>query len=339
MIKTKKAEIPPAHIDPLFVNWFASASNDELGRIEHQLMQYGTRSEQIRRQVRDYVQQIRQLKDGISQLESERAGIDIDAYKETAKQLAERIKRLPFVEKVYVRNGELKVKTRLIFTNIRTGDGERTTKRKCIGAFLIKLNIGQHFHIQVQNLMMRQGRYHHWAISNQDPCLGDWQDEFRNASHRKDLYRVIELCYHYLRSTDDGGAYTSSHRWIAGASVSVGARPVRKGGYVIMIDDYHDDFTIPAGYVAQVLSTSDNTVMLEFKEPIGDDDSMTGHDGDGLGEYGHCWEVLKDYVRAITKEQYESNISMSDLQNGTMAQVDALPEGSTLSDAKKILVK
>lgn len=155
-----------------------------------------------------------------------------------ARQL-ELIAKLPFVEKVSVRNGNIQIATNLLFTNIRTGDGARETARRCIGAYLITIqalprDFLENSEIPFRNsvsgeknqkaILLRQllfttsetaKRYAHWSTKHCIPCFGDYTDSVREQYMSGDYVGLLQSLYSMLRAAKyDSGAWRKSHNWM-----------------------------------------------------------------------------------------------------------------------------
>ena len=166
-----------------------------------------------------------------------------------------------------------------------------------------------------------------------------------------DLYAVVDTLYHYLRDTNDSGAYIRSHDWVNMRKLPVPVIvPTKKAGEVLKLGDHVvcivDEFDgVRAlgqfGVVVHIQSPDqageEGSLGIEFKALL----PNGGHDCEGRAEEGHGWFFYPSDVTKITKELYDSGTGMGDTKEikKIAEQVDELPEWSTLADAQKLYVK
>lgn len=161
---------------------------------------------------------------------------------ENAQRLAQQLMNHAFVEKVTIDSGLLTIFTRLLFSDIRRGDGLREKARRCIGAFQIEMPIEGSGKIKVQNLLYTKARYPHWAVKRQDgACLGEYYDDVWMKVNDKQLYELVDTMIDFLRSSGDEAAYILAHHWINDRIAYLPqlstAGKVRRGAMIVLQTD------------------------------------------------------------------------------------------------------
>lgn len=234
----------------------------------------------------------------------------------------------------------LVVETKPLFTDIRVEEGSRKMSRACIGAFTIRFHLEKKF-IRVENKVFGRGECEHWAVRRQEPCLGDYRDEIRAQFDRRDYYALFDTMYQFLIcSTVDGSAYERSDHWRddkRDLSTFVATRmrdQFSVGDYAIVTQREVDGKALQ-GMVGKVIKMdSPEWLTVEFK------DSMQGHDGDGSGQPGHCWNMSVSVLMKINKDLYDEkavySIRQLDGTQDAIEAIDALPKGSTVEEIEAI---
>ncbi len=187
----------------------------------------------------------------------------------------------------YDKNGTIKVETPLLFTDIREESGSKKTVRACIGAFDVYINVrAGHQRIKVTNRIFTplDRGYGHWAIKNDAPCLGEWQNEITPALARGDYYGAFDLMYHYLREADnDSAAYHRSHTWRDTYRRAHTGTPIAYdiGTYVIAVQEYDGNRSI-IGRVGKIIGCeTTGSVCVRFRMNVdGGNNSHSCDDGD-----------------------------------------------------------
>lgn len=336
MIKTKQTiERKPVYIGAEFSSWFEINSNAEKRTLHRKLDQL-QRTEQVARDaLRRRIAEIRAAKIEAKEYETALSKLGTGDDAAAIAAIKEQLSKLSFIESLRVRNGVLLAKTRLIFTDIRNGDGSRDTTRTCLGAFEIVLRFSP-TRLRVHNLLFTRNNYGHWSISGGRPCLGDWNEDISRLYEKRDIYGLLNTLFHYLRSTEDGGAYMRSHEWKEQRQESLKQPAYRRGSHVIATQEYRDMVKIPAGAYGVILAAfRDGSIMVQFDDKIqSEDGSVVGHDADGAGKSGHCWRVRRSRFAVLTKTQYAKKTTVEQLSSeSVLHKIDSLPDGSTLSDA------
>ena len=220
------------------------------------------------------------------------------------------------------------VTTRLLFTDIRKEAGSREVGRVCIGAYELQLRYDATQSL-IRNLLFTS-RYH-WATTSGNsgyvtPCLGEWKAVLLKAP---DTYTLVDTFLHYLRDTNDASAYIKSHDWRDGRVSQFNQLVV--GGYVVTLKDYQD--APIRGKVGILHKIRNGNGCVEFKEPF-----VGGHDLEGLlSKRGYGWNMPLAMLRPITCEEWESGKAKPQKIDEALAKIDALPDGSPLSEAIMIL--
>lgn len=249
-----------------------------------------------------------------------------------AQALYDSLMAYTWVESVEAADGYVKVITKLIFTDIRTEAGSKENKRTCLGSFEIQFNLSQHGWKIINRTF--PGTYDTWSVDNHNPCLGEWQRDVVRLHDKKDWAALIDLFYHYIRAADtDGSAYMRSHAWRDSRSIgNVEKLPV--GTYVVIIADYNDVSLV--GVMGKITNLDGNMARVDFKETV---ESLDG-DGEFVEEYDSLWLSMNILI-PITKAEYDKGEAVKHVNalRGVFEKLDALKDGSTQTDAEKIIKK
>lgn len=331
----KEREVIP--FDPAFIPMLERQMNSEFYETERKVAEWKAAEENYYREAGKYMQQrIRgetRLKDLKFRREAEKEKVE-----ENAKELFERLARHAGVLSLKISGDSaqpcIDILTPLLFTDIRLEEGARKTKRACIGQFQIQID-PLRFNLRVYN---KAFDCEHWAIRSGVPCQGSYSKDLSHAFTRKDWYSMFDIIFHYLHSTDDGSAYTTSNAWRDRRNLSslLGRKSKEWAvGDHVIVTAVNADGKALLGYTGKVLYTSQRGLGVEFQK------SMGGHKGDaGSGKNEHCWNVPKSSCEKITKEQHEAKEVYSstgeDLQKNVLEKIDGLPDGSTIEEAKSI---
>lgn len=298
------------------------------------------------RRIRSTMQQKRDIETRIAEY-------DWVPVEQKANEQLQRIAKYPFIESIDARGDDLLVTTKLIFTDVRIADDTRETKRRCIGAFSIRINLLRGT-VEVKNKLFPRMQYQHWSINGSgSPCWGDWQSDVNEYKRNGDIAGLVMMLLPYIRSTNDGSAYIRSHYWVRNRKRSLLANRVRKGAYVMAheviftnneyatdeygdtdYDEFVDEWSIPSGCKGIVLQTQGNRAEVEWTRQVSDPYGEDGDEG-----YGTMWWCDRYNLLPIKKAQYENDevTSVDHVNTMTLDAVDVLPEGSTLADAQKLL--
>lgn len=352
MIKTNKnlVEVPETVIADNVLTVLTTMGNRELRRATEEVRDYERNIERIQNNVRDkrhninsYHRDIYQLKERereekrrLIQSKAALAGIDSSEAETKAKANIDNAKKLRYVESIDIGGDNIVVQTRLIFTDIRKESGSRESQRRCLGAFKLTLNFADNG-VSIENILFTRPQGHdHWAIRNASPCQGEHRDRFNEAFRAGDLFMLLETCFHFLRSTDDGGAYESSDSWLYNRDESFrrGTPNVRKGSYVFVHEDYDQFSATEHCNYAQIMRCDRGNIYLEFKESF-----EFGHTLRGLAKEGRGYRVPATAIRKITAKEYQDeSLDLETVRKGNpLEAIDALPDGSSLSDANNLL--
>jgi len=124
-----------------------------------------------------------------------------------------RLKAHKAVHHVHVDSGQLVIYFNPLFTDIRIKDGSRETVRRFLGCYRVHVGPDDK-HFRVKNLSFPDARSH-WGCSTSDvPCFGNWSQVRTLISGEQNMYGLADILVSYLTSTEDGGAYQSSHSWV-----------------------------------------------------------------------------------------------------------------------------
>ncbi len=264
-----------------------------------------------------------------------------------AEMLARQFARHVFIDSVTVTTEEIIVYTKLLFSDIRTGDGERTTERRCIGAYKIAIatrdiNHGRysrraHYRngVRITNMLYVKSLNPHWAVSTDTiPCGGEYNEQFSQLWDDKDWYNFIDTYIQFLRFSGDDGAYTRSHRWIdsrlAYLPQLTGVGRVREKASIVVTREYRgrrgyerDDNgeyiydTVPAGGKYRVLYSSNGCPTIEYE--------------------GRHVSIAHSYFAVIKYSLFKKVANLNDIEQTYLKPLDVLPDGSTLTQALELL--
>ncbi len=266
-----------------------------------------------------------------------------------AETLARQFARHVFIDTVTVTADEIVVYTKLLFSQIRTEDGSRELKRRCIGAY--KISIARrdirtganqrraHFRygVKIDNLLYVKANHPHWAVESvrsHVPCGGEYNEQLETLWHDKDWYNFIDTYIQFLRFSGDDGAYTRSHRWINNRLAylpQLTTQRARERGCIATTRDariqdihgsrdnngdriYHD---VPAGGMYRVLYTNDGNPVIDFE--------------------GRHVTIPRDSYAVIRHKLFTKVASLADIERLYLKPLDVLPDGSTLSQALEIV--
>lgn len=279
----------------------------------------------------------RRYKHELRQAKRELDSFDDSETRKRMTTMVDNIRKLRYVDSVSLDGDRLVIDTRLIFTDIRTGSGSRDYKRRCIGAFRIIIHADDN-RFYIQNRLFPRLNNPHWTVgSSGNPCYGEHEDYFESALRERDYFMLLEYIYAFLRSTDDGAAYLPSNNWIDERRDRYGrATPptIRKGNYVIVHTAYGQYNPDEHCQFGEVVRCHHGNIYVAFKKEF-----EFGHNLRGLCEEGRGYRVPIQNVAKITKKQFdEESVNATEIrERNPLDELDALPFGSTLQDAKKII--
>lgn len=217
---------------------------------------------------------------------------------EKKREVLAALKRLRFIERVQMRGGKLTITTHPIFCQIRTGDGSRTTKRRLIGVYRITLNPNGGYAndsrdpaVLIENVLFTASQFDHWAVRNGVPCWGAYKDTVRDQMQALDYPAVLETILSFLLSTDDGGAWRTSHNWLNGRTGSASDNQLAVGERVYVNGAY--DNAIFENHLATVRHiNSGASVAIETDEPFYNSGGhRVGHNSYGHNYTAQCWNL------------------------------------------------
>lgn len=255
-----------------------------------------------------------------------------------AHLIEEALRRHVFIESIGLDESRelIKIYTRLLFADVRLGEGQRTTARRCIGAYSITLpvrvlgdasRVGYN-DVKVRNILFTGGQGH-WGLRHErtghSPCWGEWQDDIMSAIQSGNLYEVADKIILYLRTSGDSGAYTSSHEYVARRfhrlpEVS-GSQRVREGSMLALTEGLgyiNDELT--EGRVYRIDATRNGCPLITLS--------------DGTHEcLSSGYTVLSPKMRKAIEHGGTYNGKRDEVMNA----LDALPNGATLTQAREVI--
>lgn len=262
------------------------------------------------------------------------------------------------IESVKVRGSRVIITTKLLFTDIREEAGSRVLHRTCLGAYRITWDMEPNSaNVAVQNLVADNGggMYAHWGVAGQgrSPCWGDYASEMILAVRGQDVYRFAEMMVGYFKSTEDGGAYTRSHQWRQRRIPVLGRRTSdQNGGTIFRVGetvayvhpDRYEGVEL-AGRVGVLLNNGrrGDYVHVKFRAQIVGQEQYASHRD--CPQRGHCWNVPTENLVHISQPLFEAGEvwdgwttaqTEASREQAFFQKLDALPDGSTLSDAERL---
>lgn len=172
-----------------------------------------------------------------------------------------RLKAHKAVHHVHVDSGQLVIYFNPLFADIRVKEGDRETVRRFLGCYRVHVGPDDK-HFRVKNLSFPDIRSHWGCSSSEVPCFGNWTQVSTLISGEQNMYGLADILVSYLTSTEDGGAYQSSHSWVNNR------------------DDCFIDTSNPRGFKGLKLDT-----LAIFIGGPNDDNSHGGRDLRGT----YCW--------------------------------------------------
>ena len=238
-----------------------------------------------------------------------------------------------------VSNRSLQIYTHPLFTMIRTGDGSRTNKRRCIGAFRVGISLINDTFTVTQELFTKANRTH-WAISGGgSACLGNWEPQYRELQGAGDWIGMVKMILLYLRDTHDAGAYIRSHVWVADRdqqyspqdtylTLKVGDAVIgRNNDRMGIVTMTHPD---DSRYVRISMWKQGNNTSLPSNDWL---DTKYYYKITKL-QYRPMTDIPWATIREAAKKKHEQNKVKSPLE-----QIDSAPDGTTLEALQAILSK
>lgn len=265
-----------------------------------------------------------------------------------AETLARQFARHMFIDTVTVTADEIIVYTKLLFSDIRLGDGIRELERRCIGAFKISIarrNIprgryARHAHyrygVKIDNLLYVNASNPHWAVDSGEhvPCGGEYNEQLEQLWDDKDWYNFIDLYIQFLRFSGDDGAYTRSHRWINARMAylpQLTTNRVRERSCVVTTADMR----ISDRYGTR----GDDGDRIYYNVPLGTMYRAIGTvEGNPVISFGGAQLVLPRHAYAIIRYKLFNKMSdLDEIDRVYLKPLDRLPDGSTLAQALEIV--
>ena len=236
---------PPATITPLVKKRLVAitdtgqqAIESEVAEVREELEVTSQDYDTYRRRAINFGRHLIELRGRLREREDLLAAYEppADLLERVSEQL-QMIANLRFVERIQVRGEAVLVHTRPLFTDIRTGDGRRETKRRCIGAYVIRIQPqtpqdveqGTSFAnsaavggtrrraLVFDQVLYRPSDYpyQHWGIKNRIACFGDYRNAISTYYQSGDYYNLLITVYSFLTVADqDGSAWRKSHNWL-----------------------------------------------------------------------------------------------------------------------------
>lgn len=308
-------------------------TNGDLRNATNRLQNAKENERQARAYIVEKLAYIRNKKEETQAIAQEMQNVRVNLSEiDKARTTIANIKKLKWVQSVRLKaNGSaIVVHTRAMFVDVRNGDGERETTRRCIGAFdiIIKLpkNSWEKISVTIRNTVF-SGVFSHWAIKRGTPCLGSYQEEYTRLTQENDIYGLLDMFFHYLHSTDDGSAWRRSHTWVQNDRI-IATNGIRVGDRVSLNEGTHngEGYYIESDSEGIVTRSTFETVTVSFEDTREDEDGET---------------ITDDFEATVPRlmvRKIDDGINVNDI-TATLARLDALPNYASLEDCMAIIKK
>lgn len=208
----------------------------------------------LRERMLDRKRQLADVEKEQKKREEELTKINTDEIATKTQKLINALKRNPDIARVgrYGSDG-IEVMTHPLFTKIRTADGSKVTKRRCLGAYRIRI-VRSNRTFQVVNATFRHLYRQHWGVDSESACLGNWEPMYKELLANNDWVGLICMVILYLKDTQDSGAYMRSHDWVTDRNennfqtttrrprLAVGDAVIgRSSNYLALVAELHPD--------------------------------------------------------------------------------------------------
>lgn len=167
-----------------------------------------------------------------------------------------------------------------------SGDSKERS-RMLVGAFKVSVANDTSLSVRIDNLTFPEMTNPHWSVSDSHrPCWGEWEGVVKSQWVEGKLYDLITTLTAYLSSTQDGAAYTRTHRFRTNRLESISIQSPSKAlspEYAYADGDEHSSTTALDYLPAQYFATGSGS-MLAFLVPMGG-----CHHRSSFPHYGNQW--------------------------------------------------
>lgn len=291
----------------------------------------------IREKVRGYADARHVLREAEAALDAHPAATTRDP-----ELIARDLRRHRLCGRVLARRGTLYIETPPLFADIRTGDGERETQRRCIGAFDITLRLSSPSRLTIKQALYNVPTYQHWFVSSGGrACLGDAEEQLLDSLRSPRIGELLDLIYSYLTAASlDGAAYIPSHRWLERAR-NVNSAPVATASYAFI----QDKLLITAGNSGRVRGETPDRVQVAWKQPlyrvnVPDPGYIPVDPESGYIPVGPDDENTQaERVDSVSWWVPREHVNITHPDTPRWDRLDALPDTATRGEAQAILAK
>lgn len=279
----------------------------------------------------------------IADFAKEKESVDTSVYERRLEREQRALSKIAKLESFKISPARCSFTTKPLFVNIRVGDGERKTQRRCIGSFSVTVNWGES-DIYAENVTFEGLTRSHWSIyENHRICLGEWESMLAVQRSDRDLAELVTTMIAYLTSTDDAAAFLPSHHWLSHRNDCINERqgncpPLFVGDCVVLTESNGQNLGV-RGIVVEVHNNGTHYRLSATKGVTGD--SVLSYTG---------WINISSLAK-ITKLDYKRLIMLQSIEyvkqktkrtgaktkERVMKDLDDAPEGITNEDLKKIM--
>lgn len=257
---------------------------------------------------------------------------ELEDAKEKAELAYKRLKKHKGIADVIVTPKYVEIITPLIWVNIRKAAGSRESVRTCIGAYKFTLIFSTGGEVRVENLVFER----HWAVSEVNPCFGEYQDEIRRMMQKNQLYELWDMLYQWLIGADrDAAAYMLSHDWKRNYRKIRGISPIfQVGQWVVYTDD--SDGRPLKGCVGMVTLIDPNRTLSRGGGTI-PEISYRVTLKQVPGNESRDWYSSGNVLKAISQKKFKEADRYKVVVQGSIAQKLDRMQSGTLEDYQKLL--
>lgn len=339
MIKANKINANVA-INSDFLDKFTGGRLSPIAEAKRQADSLANDVEHLKRLIAEHTEGLASAETKLTKNKTLIEQYDPEPLKEKARRELAALGKINRLAHVELRADSLTITTHPLFTDVRIGDGERKTKRRCLGSYSLRIPLigGDICCIEIDNTIYPPRL--HWAASSSGVlCLGDWQDTVDAARNKGDLSVLVNTMLLYLKSTVDGAAYWRSHDWIMRRDEALeqrfagGRKKLEIGDAVVLKGSRR-----LRGIISKIHPSNSSFMMLTGRK---------SEAGESLEEIEYWYPVL-DLVK-ITKVEYkrkemvqtpdyfEKKMVGKNRGASIIKAIDAAPDTITNDELKKIL--
>jgi hypothetical protein len=351
MIKQKQGLAPTVALPPQFADKYNQLVPSPQKLAEMDLAESTDRLLSIQSDTGEYTRRLESLKQKELEEKEKQAAltlaletVDIAPHLSRMNREKKALSKIPLLESIELGRDSLKFRTKVLFTPIRTGDGERTNVRRCIGAFEVRIDFYD-CDIYVKNLTFDNNMTRpHWSVYEGGKiCQGEWETVLVGLKNDRELAALVNTMLVYLQSTDDAAAFLPSHHWLVHRNNSVRDRGgdielLSVGDTVVMVANDYVDIGVRA-VISEIHEQGNNYRLAGGKNALGGTYAISSSP----------W-IKKESVAKITKLDYKRAVMMQSLEyvkskikrtglkkrEDIIKELDAAPDGLTSTQVKEL---